>query len=286
MNKKEETIKTVKKIISEYTIRLTLRQIFYRLVSKHKMENTTNEYKYLSRILVDARYDGLIPFTAIEDRTRAPRGGDDYLKSPEEHFNLYQKAFKNAHLHYRLPRWLNQEKYVEVWLEKEALSGLFEQETEQQNVVLATCRGYPSLTFLYEAVERLELVEDQDITILYFGDFDPSGKDIYRYIQETFGNFDISADYEFIAITREQIDKYNIPPMPTKKTDARAANFIAEHGDLAVELDAIEPDVLQSIVRDAIFAQFDGRTFEDVQNDQEDDREKIRHLIKTVLKED
>jgi len=70
LTKKDKILKAVQNVISSYTQKLTLRQIYYRLVSKLVIKNTISQYKYLSRILEDARKDGLIPYKAIEDRTR------------------------------------------------------------------------------------------------------------------------------------------------------------------------------------------------------------------------
>lgn len=283
--KKSEVIDQTKAILEEYTTRLTLRQIFYRLVSKHTIGNTTNNYKYLSKLLVQARLEGQIPFDAIEDRTRKFVGGDNKLHTPKAHYDGWLKAFRESHEYHELPMWLNQNTIVEVWVEKEALSGLFGEITDDRNVTLATCRGYPSLTFMYQAAQRLEDVEE-DIFILYFGDYDPSGEDIYRHIQDTFVTFDVDADFEKVAITREQIDRYDIPPMPAKKSDARAANFIAQHGDIAVELDAIEPTTLQNIIAAAIDKHFDNDTYDETVKRQDREQKKIKKMIEDLLGEE
>ena len=54
------------------------------------------------------------------------------------------------------------------------------------------------------------------------------------------------------ALTADQIKKYRLPPMPVKMSDARADSFLEEHGDRAVELDALDPNLLQTTVRKAI----------------------------------
>jgi len=280
--KKSEVIDSTKAILEEYTTRLTLRQIFYRLVSKHIIENTMNNYKYLSKLLVQARLDGQIPFDAIEDRTRKFVGGDDALHTPKAHYDGWIKAFKESHEYHKLPMWLNQDTIVEVWCEKEALSGLFGEITNDRNVILATCRGYPSLTFMHEAAERLEDI-DEDIVILYFGDYDPSGEDIYRHIQDTFVMFGIDAEFEKVAITMEQINKYDIPPMPTKRADARSAKFVARYGDVAVELDAIEPDTLQNIIATSIDKHFDDDIYDKTTKRQDEEQKTIKKMIEDVL---
>jgi hypothetical protein len=69
--KKDEIVSQVKNIISFYpSVKLTLRQIYYQLVAKYNLENNANNYKYLSKILVEARKYCLIDYESLEDNTR------------------------------------------------------------------------------------------------------------------------------------------------------------------------------------------------------------------------
>ena len=52
-----------------------------------------------------------------------------------------------------------------------------------------------------------------------------------------------------VALTPEQIDAHSLPPQPTNATDSRARGYTA---DGSWELDALPPDVLAGLVRDAI----------------------------------
>ena len=297
MTKKELLVQETIEIIKQYTTKLTLRQIFYRLYTKQIIDNTNQEYKYLSSVLVDARINGLIPFDSIEDRTRRVHDSTYYTISkhllfyieyadrtvdpPQKFLNEARDYLENCLEYFELPRWLNQKNYVEVWLEKEALSGLFQQTTSDLHVRLAPCRGYPSLTFMYEASKVLKTIPEP-ITILYFGDFDPSGMDIERHIQERFIQFGIDAKVIRIGITREQIDQYNIPPMPTKKSDARTASFMEEHGDIAVELDALEPDTLQKMIKDNVLNYFDKDTHTKVINERDNIKSELEDKLATL----
>lgn len=283
MSKKDDLIEWSSEVISQYTQKLTLRQIYYRLVATQKIENVTSNYKALSRALVDGRLDGRIPFDAIEDRTRKIVGGDiEEPDEPQEVFDRRLRAFLKSYWYYNMPRWKDQNYHVEVWVEKEALAGLFQEITDDKYVRLAVCRGYPSVTFLHEAYEFLEGVEDEkEIVILYFGDFDPSGKDIKRNIEEYLNvTFGVDAEIILIAITEEQIEEYNIPPAPTKKSDSRSRAFVAEHGDVAVELDAIEPNVLQDIIRDTIKGYYDEDIWNDVEEDEDEGKDNMKELLK------
>jgi hypothetical protein len=189
-------------VIKQYNIRLTVRQVYYRLVAAGIIKNSRSSYNMLDKCLVKARLSGAIPFDAFEDRSREFLAGDCNYESPEDYMAWRLQALKDSAWEYEVPRWLFQPEYVEVWLEKDALSALFNQVCDKLHVVLAPCRGYPSLTFLYEAAQRLKNV-DKPITILYFGDLDPRGKDIQRFLTETLPDFGVSANVHRVALTRE-----------------------------------------------------------------------------------
>ncbi len=55
-----------------------------------------------------------------------------------------------------------------------------------------------------------------------------------------------------LALTMDQVREYDPPPNPAKETDARFAKYADEHGDESWELDALEPTVLASLVRDEV----------------------------------
>jgi len=297
--KKEFLIQEAKKVISGYDIRLTLRQIYYRLVAKQLIENTVTNYKSLSKALVDARLNGQIPFGAMIDMTRRATTdvtrhyqGQIYIEEEfapvdviegKEYFGNSLNYLKDNDKQFKLPRWNNQPIHTEIWLEKQALEGLFRTVTDDKEVVLGTCRGYPSWDFLYSAYARLKNI-NKLIRIYYFGDFDPSGKDIYRFVQSAFRTFGISADFELVAITLKQIEEYDIPHAPTKTTDSRSANHVAKYGDIAVELDAVEPKILQQLIEGVIVDSFDTKVYDKTLKEQKEQQEEIKKLIKKTLK--
>src|SRR5437773_1443904 len=66
----------INKIIIEYKMQgyiLTLRQLYYQLVSKNIIKNDDKEYKKLSSLLVSGRMAGIVDWSAIEDRVRVPK---------------------------------------------------------------------------------------------------------------------------------------------------------------------------------------------------------------------
>jgi len=265
-------------VISQYQIRLTIRQVYYRLVAAGIIKNCRSSYNSLDKRLVIARLKGKVPLHVFEDRSRFFLAGDCKYQSPEDFMSWRIEALKDSALEYEVPYWLSQPEYVEVWLEKDALSALFGDVCKRFHVILAPCRGYPSLTYLHQAAQRLTNV-GKPITILYFGDLDPRGKDIQRYLTETLNGFGIVAKIHRLALTRDQVEFYSLPPAPTKKSDTMARQWIETEGDAVWELDALEPNLLMKLVEESILQHFDQGLFEKRNELQKQNREKINMVV-------
>jgi hypothetical protein len=280
---KELLIPAIATIIGQYSgMKLTVRQIYYRLVAAQLIENNVSSYQRIVKVLGYARRQGLISYDSIEDRTRAVHSPEKPIETPEAFFNKFYNALQYLDDYYTIPKWYGQKDIVQVWVEKEALSSLFRQVTDVLGVDLVVCRGYPSLTLLHEASERLlhgfdDHTDSPNLHIVYFGDFDPSGADIQRNVDEVLDeDFDVDVDLERKAITREQIDFYNIPPAPAKKSDSRYNGFVEREGVAwQVELDAIEPRKLQGIIRTSVNHFYDS----DIATERDDELERRKALM-------
>lgn len=286
-SKKQTLIEEVQKIIATYRTKMTLRQIYYRLVASEVIENTIAQYKYLSSVLVYARENGMIDPYAIEDRHRdSARVPDDTYNDPDEHFKGYVDALLVNHLTYRLPKWYNQPTKVIVSLEKDALSGIFGNTCSNLGCGFLVGKGYNSYTQIHDLARKLEGFDSTTtkIVMLYFGDFDPTGKDIIRSLEERLEKEcqGIDFDHELIALTQQQIQQWKLPPAPTKKTDTRAGKFIAEFGDRAVELDAIEPNELQKLIKDSVDPYFDKDIYAETNKTLQENRAYIKEYVDMV----
>jgi hypothetical protein len=113
--------------------------------------------------------------------------------------------------------------------------------------------------------------------IYHLGDFDPSGVNAGEKIEQTLLEMAPSADIHFrrLAVTPGQIADCDLPTRPTKATDTRAKGF----GDISVELDAIEPDTLREIVRQAIERHLPAERFEVLKAAEASERELIRRFV-------
>lgn len=219
---------------------LTLRQLYYQLVSKDIIPNNDREYAKLSNILKKGRMAGIVDWSAIEDRVRVPKL--PYWVRDVQH------AIQDTIEQYRVDRMQGQQRNIEIWVEKDALSNVLFRVTSKYHIRLMVNRGYSSISAMYDAHRRLRSGD----VILYFGDHDPSGKDMVRDIRERMEEFGREVDVRPVALTMEQIRRFNPPPNPAKITDPRAKWYIREYGRTSWELDALPPRELIRLAEEAV----------------------------------
>lgn len=316
-----ERLAEINSIIEEYqaqNYKLTLRQLYYQLVSRDIIANKQAEYVKISNILKEGRMAGIVDWDAIEDRLRRPQTPPSW-ESPSE-------IMDSVIYSYQLPRLAGQHNYIETWVEKDALSGVLSRVTSKYHVPILVNRGYSSISAMYDSYKRFfsALQRKQNVTILYLGDYDPSGIDMIRDIEariiEFFSGctttkkgfteiskheieelydkyyFDESCfneDDDFdsyrayiksrftvtpIALTRKQINQYTPPPNPAKTTDPRSKKFIEELGDTSWEVDALRPEVLNSILTTEIESRLDLNLFEEQLQKEKEDLKQLEAL--------
>ena len=220
----------------------TVRHMFYRLVGAGHIRKTEGEYKStVCRLLAEMRRVGRIPYGWITDNTR-------WRMKPQSYSSL-QDALEMTKDTYRRALWDAQPAYLEIWSEKDAIASILYDVTSEWDVPLMTTRGYSSLSFLHSVGEDLKYIH-KPCYLYYFGDHDPSGQDARRFTEQTIREMAPKADvhFELAAVTPEQIEQWDLPTRPTKKTDTRAKGFVGE----SVEVDAISPDRLRQLVSDCI----------------------------------
>jgi len=281
-------VRAVRDVIDQYVERLTIRQIYYRLISPpyQLFANTASNYKRLVKMLTRAREEGDINWRRIEDRARNTYGGDYGYGSVEEYVKSRIESFKDCYYSRRM--WDDQPRYVEVWLEKDALTSLFTSVADKYRVLVYPSRGYSSFTRVMEAIEdRFNLKDGKKVVVLHFSDHDPSGLDMTRDIRMRLMRYGASnVTVKRIALTIEQVKALNLAPNPTKKTDPRARWYVDSYGDRCWELDAVEPNTLRDIVAKAIEAYIDkdvwNKTVERSKREYEEAKERLEKLAKRL----
>jgi len=134
----------------------------------------------------------------------------------------------------------------------------------------------------------------REIHILCFGDFDPSGDNMVDHLYSALRQFSLEdIDFRRIAVTEEQIQKFNIPSMPKDKEtldkvnhDTRKKGFIKKYGKLyIVELDAllaIVPDQFKSIIQGSVDQFFDQEIYQEVMG--ENQPEMVDRLVRKKVR--
>lgn len=220
---------------------MTVRQVFYQATVHGIIEKTEAGYAKVQTDLTIMRRSGVIPYHWLADNTR-------WQRRPKTYDSINDALDETARL-YRKRLWREVWADVEIWLEKDALSGVVSPVTFAYDVPLMVTRGYASLSFLHGAAEEIK-ERNWPTYIYHLGDFDPSGVNAGQKIEETLRDLSGGAEiyFERIGVTPEQISNWSLPSRPTKQSDTRAKNF----GEISVELDAIPPDTLRAIVKEAI----------------------------------
>jgi hypothetical protein len=221
---------------------MSVRQLFYRLVAKGVIEKTQSQYHgTVVRLLGDMRREKVVPFHWIADSTR-------WTIRPPTYSSL-EAMLENAASSYRRALWDNQGAYVEIWCESDAIAGVISSVTRTWDVPLMVVRGYSSLTYLHSCGEDIEAY-DRPAYLYYFGDYDPSGRNIPEVVEREIRGFAPSAEFYFerVAVTEEQIQQWNLPTNPAKESDPRSKQYKGP----SVEIEAIPPDRLRALVQDCI----------------------------------
>lgn len=309
-----ETLKSAYAIASEYGGNLTVRQLYYRIVAEdlfpdtrrfvkvggswqldldNGSKNADPNYKWLIGLLTDARLEGRFPMGWLLDRTREARGGkftgnqdnvDDALGNIEEDVRNAPESWRH--------RWYGQSKHISVWVEKEALSGVFEAPCNQLGVAWFVLRGYSSLSALSQWVDDVAAehakAQFDEAVVLYFGDHDPDGWEIPRSAERNVQQIARvtrkrlpPVTFDRVALNMDQIEEFDPPPFPAKETSARFKSYVDEHGiDDAWELDALRPDVLDGMIRESVAQHFDEEIYDENERVIADAREEMRDRMR------
>ncbi len=255
---------------------VTVRQVFYRLVSAGVVAKDEKEYKStVCRLMGLMRDSGELPFSWVSDNTR-------WMRKPRTYTSMGE-ALRLTVETYRRAVWVNQPVYIEIWLEKDALMGVVRQETEPWDVPLMVARGFSSKTFLHSAAEAI-VAQGKPAYIYHFGDLDPSGLSAASKVEAGLRKYAPGAEIHFerVAVTRQHVELYSLPTRATKKSDSRAKNFKGE----SVDVDALPPLVLRQMVRDCIARHLDKNTYEQLMIAEKAERELLRDFLGGIIDDD
>ena len=243
--------------------RMTVRAIFYQLVTRGVITNTLKEYSRVVQVLTDARRAGLIDWRRISDHTTkyyglSNRWGSltDFLDDVKDSFHLYPDYGK----------------IVEVWIEKDAMSWVSEVSGDY-NLPTVCMVGYAKLTALEKLKSRLS-ESGKDAVVFLLTDYDPSGRNIAEKVAEELAQLGNGVRTERLVLTGEQCSKYNLPSVPAKPSDPRT-----KAGDVQVELDALPPDVMRNILVGAIRGVITDKEIKSMRKAEQDILERLDDIV-------
>lgn len=245
-----EMIREVNSVIQRYQAQgytLTLRQIYYQMVSRNLILNNERSYKNLGNLINNGRLAGMIDWSAVEDRTRETH--------TPSHWRTPAGIIEACVNQYRIDKWDNQPRHVRVMVEKQALEGILIPLCEKLDIQFSANRGYSSSSAMYETGQELRghIQRRKAVHVLYLGDHDPSGMDMSRDVADRLSEFSLgTVTVHRLALNINQVEEFGLPPNFAKTTDARSKAYIKEFGEESWELDAIDPETLVRLVTDAV----------------------------------
>lgn len=255
---------------------MTVRQVFYQATVRQLVPKDEGQgYRPVQRRLVALRENGTIPYGDITDNIRYVHG--------ETRYGDVGEFLQDAQGLYRRDYWRRSKVRVEVWIEKDALASVISPIViEKWGLSLHVARGFSSISYLHQAAE--EIANDGRETFVFvLTDLDPSGVGIAHDIEAKLTAMiqgRAKLHVERLAVEPQQVIDWKLPTRPTKRSDTRAAKFIAKYGAESVELDAIEPNMLRKLIDDAITRVGDSAEVQFLKHLEKIEREQFSQLPK------
>jgi hypothetical protein len=301
--------------------KITERKLYYLLSGVNALPKLKKGYGRLVSHMTDGREKSQWPPTCLVDDRHPIVDINDKTQDPSDRINdlldevsilpeLYAKDPK-----YRIHRWHKQKNYVELWTEKQSTVSELEKISKRNNlqVRIVAFGEFPGFADLHKHVNRLlgNMNLNKNIHILYLGDFDPSGNMIDETtqrrlhmiwkIQRRAREHDVTFNFKRIAVTKEQIHKYDLPWDPEKESEAEQEKLFNnpnyksmkwQHGDVYITgLDAFEllrPEEYEKTIVEAVNNLFDNIKYQELlkihrEKFGEEYVRKVRHEIMEIF---
>lgn len=255
--KTQKLIDNVNEILEEFAP-LTLRAVFYKLVSHYNYPNTKLSYRTLIDHATTYRKSGLIYWDAIIDPTRSGVvpwsyvGIKDFLDHDRFHVDLQK----------------DQPYHIELWSEKATIQGVVGPLVAGYFIPFQSNKGNLSTTVKRDSALKFQEL-DKPIIVLYFGDHDKEGLRMLSNLSD-FPLYAPGLDVTVIhvGIRYDQAIKYNLPPVAGKVD--------------SWEVDALSTSVMKELVMEQLNIYMDWEIFDEQVEKRDKEREKIKELIKLL----
>lgn len=270
----EKILEAVTEIVGAANGPITIRHLFYRLVSRGLLKKSEQEYRNLGNYLTRWRESGRLHWSAFADNTR-------WYYTHTSYDNM-AAALETTIDNYRRNLWQSQGSYVEIWCEKDAIASILYKEASSWGVPVFPLRGFPSGTALHNAADifKAQIRAGKEVYIYYFGDHDPSGTSIDASTISSLNNVhNVDINFERVAVLPAQIEEYDLPTRPTKKSDTRSKTFEGE----SVEIDAMDMEVLRDMVKDCIVRHINPQTWSSELAIEEQERATLKQMMGELM---
>ncbi|MFJ5120897.1 hypothetical protein [Kitasatospora sp. NPDC088548] len=252
---------------------VSLRQLWYVLVSDGVMAKTERDYKRMCEYVGMARRSGRIPWDAIRDDTQVAIEAPPSFAGPGEFFTAVEVAVDD----YRVDRQAGQPVRLELWSETAGMAPQLSRIGAEFGIACFSGGGFDGLVGKHDATMRAAAGPVKTV-ILHVGDYDPSGEHLFSSLAEDVIAFaqaeGAEVEFDRVAVTPEQIATHHLPTAPPKATDRRSFT-----GTATTQAEALPPDVLAGIVRTAIEAHRDPEIHQRALVREAAEREAIRHRL-------
>ena len=273
---------------------LSVRAIHYAMLNKPPLRNTSRpesryqndraSYQDLSNLLTRARLVGEIHWEAIGDETR-PSTIWKVWANPR----LFVRDQCNGFLKgYWRDLMQSQPNHVEVLVEKNTVYSMTKNVTMKYCIPTMSGRGFSSIDPYHEIFERYRKSGKEKLIVLVASDFDPEGEEIVqvagRTLRDDFGVFSTRLKIVKVAITEEQIQRFQLPAnVEAKESSSRYQKFVDRHGTAVYELEALRPEQLQQELTNTIDSVIDTKAFNDELNAEKEDAAFLQGVRHTAL---
>ena len=246
----QELVNNVQEILirNREFLPLTLRQIYYMLVSHYEFDKTQKAYKRMCETMNKARRSRLISMNDIRD-DEFRRLGTSGWRSEASLISSFKWSANN----FTFDRQENQAHKIILWCEAGGMAPQLASAVEDYHIPVYSSGGFDSVTTKHSVARRLSNMGE--VEILHLGDHDPSGVHLYPSLDEDLQAFldHYGGDMTLTrwSVTPEQVREMNLPTAPAKATDTRS--FVG----LTTQCEAIPPRTLRQIVKDAVHERLD-----------------------------
>ena len=252
---------------------MTLRGLFYRLVSAGLLPSTAKEhYNTVGRIMTKLREASVVSFDWLVDHVRMTLKPSSWSGLQD-----YAETCRDA---YRKDFWARLPSYVHVFVEKDAMAGVLEPATAGYDVPLSVIRGFVSLSFAHEIAASWDRIE-KPIFAYYLGDHDPSGLSLERDLRDKLARY-CKQDFEWqrlAIVSPHDFESFDLFPLTPKTSDTRTRWFRSLGFEQCAELDAIPANALRERVERAIVGHIPADEWERLRRIEDLEREQWQSML-------